>query len=651
MEKDQPVSVKDAVHKIQLHLLEGIQNENQLFAAGSFISRSDYEDVVTERSIGKLCGYPLCSNNLPSDRPRKGRYRISVKEHKVYDLQETYMYCSSGCVINSRAFVISLQEERCSILDTAKFDQVMMLFEGLSLSSEEGLGKNGDLGMSDLKIHEKMEAKSGDVSLEEWIGPSNAIEGYVPQRDRSSKLLHSNNRKEGPKLNQSFQFKGEDLLTNEMDFISTIITGDEMNIPKGTSSQSQIVSNSKLQKAKPKASQKDGGNRFTKLEAPPASNRRESEPSKGRILSDYQSALADSSTPNHCDSFVVTTDREQELCEVVQMGETTRKSSLKSSRAKNMIRSVTWADEEKVDNVHMGNLCEFRETEGLKEGDECLVTAEDDDSLQRFASAEVCAIALSQAAEAVASGESDITDAVSEAGIIILPPSHDSCKEQSQEDIHVVESEPAPLKWPQKPGLSHSNFFNSEDSWYDNPPEGFILTLSTFATMWMALFQWITSSSLAYIYGRDESCHEEFSWVNGKEYPQKIVLSDGRSSEIKQTLARCLARALPGLVSELRLPTPISTLERSLGCLLDTMSFIDALPPLRMKQWQVIVFLFVEALSVCRLPALTPHLTSRTMLLHKVVDGSQISVEEYEVMKDLIIPLGRLLQFSAQSGG
>lgn len=90
------------------------------------------------------------------------------------------------------------------------------------------------------------------------------------------------------------------------------------------------------------------------------------------------------------------------------------------------------------------------------------------------------------------------------------------------------------------------------------------IQLSTFATMWMALFQWITSSSLAYIYGRDESCHEEFSWVNGKEYPQKIVLSNGRSSEIKQTLARCLARALPGLVSELRLPTPISTLEKSL---------------------------------------------------------------------------------------
>lgn len=82
--------------------------------------------------------------------------------------------------------------------------------------------------------------------------------------------------------------------------------------------------------------------------------------------------------------------------------------------------------------------------------------------------------------------------------------------------------------------------------------------------MWNALFSWTTSSTLAYIYGRDESLHEEYATVNGREYPQKIVLEDGRSSEIKQTLAGSLARALPGLVAELRLPTPISSLEQGM---------------------------------------------------------------------------------------
>lgn len=98
-------------------------------------------------------------------------------------------------------------------------------------------------------------------------------------------------------------------------------------------------------------------------------------------------------------------------------------------------------------------------------------------------------------------------------------------------------------------------------------PHAFFFTffqLSPFATMWNAFFSWITSSSLAYIYGRDVSFHEEFLTVNGREYPCKIVLTDGRSSEIKQTLASCLARALPAVVAELRLPVPISTLEQEM---------------------------------------------------------------------------------------
>ena len=197
MAKDQSISLKDAVYKLQLFLLEGISDESHLFAAGSLMTRSDYEDVVTERSITNLCGYPLCCNSLPSDRPRKGRFRISLKEHKVYDLQETYMYWSSSCAVNSQAFAKSLQDERCSVVNSEKLNEVLRLFGNTSLDSEGILGKNGDLGLSGLKIQEKKEIKAGEVSLEQWIGPSNAIEGYVPQRDHSSKASPSKNRKEG----------------------------------------------------------------------------------------------------------------------------------------------------------------------------------------------------------------------------------------------------------------------------------------------------------------------------------------------------------------------------------------------------------------------------------------------------------------------
>lgn len=85
--------------------------------------------------------------------------------------------------------------------------------------------------------------------------------------------------------------------------------------------------------------------------------------------------------------------------------------------------------------------------------------------------------------------------------------------------------------------------------------------------MWNALFTWITSSTLAYIYGKDDSFHEEFLYVNGRGYPHKIVLADGRSSEIKQTVGESLSRALPEVVAELGLP--LSSLEKGMVWILN----------------------------------------------------------------------------------
>ncbi|KAK4427571.1 putative RNA polymerase II subunit B1 CTD phosphatase RPAP2 [Sesamum alatum] len=644
MKKDEVLAVKDAVHKLQLYLLEGINSENQLSAAGSLISRSDYQDVVTERTIANMCGYPLCSNSLPSERPRKGRYRISLKEHKVYDLQETYMYCSSSCLINSRAFDASLQEERISTLNPAKLNEILKLFDGLSLDSAVDMGHNGDLGLSELKIQEKTDTEAGEVSLEEWIGPSNAIDGYVPRNERNTKSKQSSNLKKGARQEQV------DILYSDLNFTSTIITQDEYSISKA-------VPPLKAKEPKGKVSIKDVNSRGNQMQKPaaPLPNIQETrfkkfDKHKHVTKTDDKLSILEAAAGPSQNDF---TKEENGLHSVKDCasGATGLKSSLKTSDSKRATRSVTWADAKTDGNGQ--NLCEFRE---LKDEKRPLVSShsadqEGGDDSYRFASAEACARALSQAAEAVASGQCDVSDAVSEAGVIILPPPHELDEAKREEIGDVADTDPVLLKWPPKPGFSSADLFDSEDSWYDSPPEGFSLTLSPFSTMFMALFAWVTSSSLAYIYGREERFHEEYLSVNGREYPHKVVTPDGRSSEIKQTLAGCLARALPGLVAELRLPIPISTLEQGMGRLLDTMSFIDPLPAFRMRQWQVIVLLFLDALSVSRIPALTSYLMSRRILLPKVLEGAQISTEEFEIMKDLIIPLGRVPQFSTQSGG
>ncbi|KAJ9162816.1 hypothetical protein P3X46_022560 [Hevea brasiliensis] len=641
MEKDQSITVKDTVYRLQLSLLEGIKNEDQLFAAGSLMSLSDYEDVVIERSIANLCGYPLCKNFLPLDRSHKGRYRISLKEHKVYDQHETYMYCSSSCVVNSRAFAGSLQKERCSVLNPMKLNEILKMFDSLGLDSED-LGENGDLGLSKLKIQEKMETNVGEVPLEEWIGPSNSIEGYVPQRDHDS--IHSpskNNRKEGSKAKCTKPVNKQDCFFDDMNFMSTIITEDEYSISKAPSGSTSTAFTTKLQEQRGKEFHK--GLKFQSSSPGKHDFNKTSRNSKGvgrkKVTKDElngQGLSTSNSSQISSNASNAEVEGKSKTKKSANLSESMLKPSLKSFGAKKSNCTVTWADE-KVD-AGSRDLCEFREMGDTKAvlGIPDSMDGGHDGNMLRFESAEACAIAISQAAEAIASGDADVTDAMSEAGVIILPHPHDI------ESVGMLEQESASLKWPTRPGIPHSDLFDPEDSWYDAPPEGFSLSLSPFATMWMALFAWVTSSSLAYVYGRDdESSHEDYLSVNGREYPRKVVLRDGRSSEIKLTVEGCLARALPGLVADLRLPIPISTLEQGVGRLLDTMSFYDAIPAFRMKQWQVIAFLLVEALSVCRIPALTSYMTNRRMMLHQLLDGAQINAEEYEVMKDLMIPLGR----------
>ncbi|CAL0299462.1 unnamed protein product [Lupinus luteus] len=710
MAKDQPIFVRDAVFKLQMSLLEGIQNEDQLFAAGSLMSRSDYEDVVTERSIANICGYPLCHNALPSDRPRKGRYRISLKEHKVYDLHETYMYCSSNCVVNSKAFAGSLQDERCLVLDPEKLNNVLKLFGDMDVEPLEKLGKGGDLGLSSLKIEEKTETSTGEVSLEQWVGPSNAIEGYVPkQRDSNYKGSSRKNIKKGSQATHG-KFTGENnLILNDMDFMSTIIMQDEYSVSKVSSSETETTADHQI---KPTAVRKlpkkvgskvvrenDGSIQELSSSFMSGLNLNTSEKEKEPVAKDLAKSseavlksslnpcgkkkIAQSVSVSERPSDVEQNEYERKSIELkgetsivasnddastsnldaiyveekIQIEKTTEscktkpKSSLKSSGKKKQSHSVTWADE-KINKSGSRDLCEVKEFADIKNIPDLVgnMDVADDEDRLRLESAEACAIALSQASEAVLSSDTDVTDAVSEAGILILPCPHDAVDEGTVEDVDMLETDSVTLKWPRKPGFSDLDLFDSEDSWYDPPPEGFSLTLSPFATMWNALFSWITSSSLAYIYGKDESFHEEYLSINGREYPRKIVLADGRSSEIKQTLATCLARVLPALVAELRLPIPISTMEQGMVCLLDTMSFVDPLPAFRTRQWQVVVLLFIDALSVCRLPTLISYMTDRRASFHKVLSGTQLGLEEYEVLKDHIVPLGRAPQFSAQSG-
>ncbi|XP_059474380.1 putative RNA polymerase II subunit B1 CTD phosphatase RPAP2 [Neocloeon triangulifer] len=76
-------------------LLEREISEQILLQSVSYISQSDYEDVIVERAIIKICGYPICSSDLPP-APKK-QCHISTATNKVYDLTDRKNFCSNWC--------------------------------------------------------------------------------------------------------------------------------------------------------------------------------------------------------------------------------------------------------------------------------------------------------------------------------------------------------------------------------------------------------------------------------------------------------------------------------------------------------------------------------------------------------------------------
>lgn len=219
---------------------------------------------------------------------------------------------------------------------------------------------------------------------------------------------------------------------NDMDFTSTLIIQDEYSMSKSPD-QEKSVSGRKFDKEKGKVKQNDTKDQSTKSQGRVASGGQKVE-KKGKKADKAQSItvvndslgdlskdmyekliISDSSTvpgQNYLHKKSSEAVPELQAEKASTSTATVLKSSLKSTIGKRETRSVSWADE-KTDGNSSKSLCEFRELEDKKETSSQSDTAviDVDEELYRFASAEACARALTEAAEAVASGDSDISDA------------------------------------------------------------------------------------------------------------------------------------------------------------------------------------------------------------------------------------------------
>ncbi|XP_066453446.1 putative RNA polymerase II subunit B1 CTD phosphatase RPAP2 [Eleutherodactylus coqui] len=120
------IETEKRAHQIVERLLENNITEDFLMDCAKFISPSYYKDIVEERSITMICGYPICNNKL--ENVPKQKYKISTKTNKVYDITERKCFCSNFCYRASKYYetqipktpVWSREEERPPVIKLLK---------------------------------------------------------------------------------------------------------------------------------------------------------------------------------------------------------------------------------------------------------------------------------------------------------------------------------------------------------------------------------------------------------------------------------------------------------------------------------------------------------------------------------------------------
>lgn len=71
----------------------------ELRSGEELLCQQDYECIVQERYLQKICGYPLCSNEITKEW--KQRYHVSLRDKRIYDVEVRKLYCSVKCMDTS----------------------------------------------------------------------------------------------------------------------------------------------------------------------------------------------------------------------------------------------------------------------------------------------------------------------------------------------------------------------------------------------------------------------------------------------------------------------------------------------------------------------------------------------------------------------
>ncbi|PRP82435.1 putative RNA polymerase II subunit B1 CTD phosphatase RPAP2-like [Planoprotostelium fungivorum] len=127
-----------------------------LVDCASYLQKGHYDDVITERALARVCGYPTCSNEIKEATQSKQKYHISLSKKQVFTQEELELYCSEKCLVSSRFYAAQLSETPVYLrtgLVRVRLDENSG--NGTNINEEVVVDNPGSLDMSKLQIIER----------------------------------------------------------------------------------------------------------------------------------------------------------------------------------------------------------------------------------------------------------------------------------------------------------------------------------------------------------------------------------------------------------------------------------------------------------------------------------------------------------------
>ncbi|XP_072297917.1 putative RNA polymerase II subunit B1 CTD phosphatase rpap2 [Eucyclogobius newberryi] len=195
--------VKEALHaKFELdkralqiveRLLEDSVAEDFLIDCARFITIENYKDTIEERSIAKLCGYPICPNQLGKIPTQK--FKISTKTNKVYDITERKLYCSNFCYKASKQFEVQISKTPLWLRQHESPPKITLL------KKEDGGSSGEEIKLTERRLQEQDIENPSSTQTEEDPHKSGFKHEDCDQSDNEQEFVSSVVSKEtGPKV-------------------------------------------------------------------------------------------------------------------------------------------------------------------------------------------------------------------------------------------------------------------------------------------------------------------------------------------------------------------------------------------------------------------------------------------------------------------